>query len=88
MTNHQNKLRTENPDRYAKLQAEANAPFRALRRFIYLACGASGALGAYIFLTQLLAGRSELGTTLGNLAVQMAVIGVMILLYRVDRSKP
>ncbi len=83
MTTEQNKSRTEN--RYAKLQAEANAPFRALRRFVYLACGASGALGAYIFLTQLLSAKGELSTTLSNLAVQMGVIGLMILLYRLDR---
>jgi hypothetical protein len=75
------------PQDYEKLKAELKAPFLGLRRFIYLACGASGSVGAYIFVTQLLAGRGEMTTTLNNLAVQMGVIGLMILLYRIDRPK-
>lgn len=79
-------MRPKTPKDYEKLKAELKAPFRGLRRFVYLACGASGLLGAYIFLTQLLAGRGEAGT-LGNLAVQMGVIGLVILLYRFDQPK-
>jgi len=80
-------MRPKTPQDYEKLKAELKAPFLGVRRFVYLACGASGSVGAYIFLTQLLAGRGETGTTLNNLAVQMGVIGLMILLYRVDRPK-
>lgn len=80
-------MRPKKPQDYEKLKAELKAPFLGLRRFIYLACGASGAIGAYIFLTQLLAGRGETTTTLSNLAVQMGVIGLMILLYRIDKPK-
>ncbi|AFY73493.1 Protein of unknown function (DUF3493) [Synechococcus sp. PCC 7502] len=80
-------MRPKTPKDYEKLKAELKTPFLGLRRFIYLACGTSGALGAYIFLTQLLAGKSEVSTTLSNLAVQMGVIGLMILLYRIDRPK-
>ncbi len=80
-------MHPKKPQDYEKLKAELKAPFLGLRRFIYLSCGASGAIGAYIFLTQLLAGRGETGTTLSNLAVQMGVIGLMILLYRIDKPK-
>jgi hypothetical protein len=80
-------MRPKTPQDYEKLKAELKAPFLGVRRFIYLACGASGSVGAYIFLTQLLAGKGETGTTLNNLAVQMGVIGLMILLYRLDRPK-
>jgi hypothetical protein len=80
-------MRPKTPQDYEKLKAELKAPFLGVRRFVYLACGASGSVGAYIFITQLLAGRGETGTTLNNLAVQMGVIGLMILLYRIDRPK-
>jgi hypothetical protein len=80
-------MRPKTPQDYEKLKAELKAPFLGLRRFVYLACGASGSVGAYIFVTQLLAGRGETTTTLNNLAVQMGVIGLMILLYRIDRPK-
>ncbi len=80
-------MRPKSPQDYEKLKAELKTPFLGLRRFIYLACGASGSVGAYIFLTQLLAGRGETGTTLSNLAVQMGVIGIMILLYRIDKPR-
>ncbi len=80
-------MRPKSPQDYEKLKAELKTPFLGLRRFIYLACGASGSVGAYIFLTQLLPGRGETGTTLSNLAVQMGVIGIMILLYRIDKPR-
>lgn len=48
---------TQTPQDYEKLKAELKAPFLGLRRFIYLACGASGSVGAYIFVAQLLAGK-------------------------------
>jgi hypothetical protein len=79
-------MRPKTPQDYEKLKAELKAPFLGVRRFVYLACGASGSVGAYIFVTQLLAGRGETNT-LNNLAVQMGVIGLMILLYRIDRPK-
>lgn len=79
-------MRPKNPQDYEKLRAELKAPFLGLRRFVYLACGASGLLGAYIFLTQLLAGRGE-SATLGNLAIQMGVIGLVILLYKFDKPQ-
>lgn len=81
------RLRRTNPEKYARLMAEAKAPYRGLRKFIYVAFGASGAIGGFIFLMQLLAGRGEMETTLGNLAVQVVVVVLMVWLFRIDKSK-
>jgi hypothetical protein len=69
------------PDKYARLRAEAAAPYRGLRKFIYGAVGASGGIGAFVFLTQALAGR-DLGTALPNLALQVGVLAAAIWLFR------
>ena len=66
---------------YARLKAEAVAPYKGLRKFIYIACGASGFIGAFIFLSQLLAGR-DVNSTLPNLALQLGVVVLMIFLWR------
>jgi hypothetical protein len=68
-------------EKYARLKAEARAPYKGLRRFIYGTMGASGGIGAFIFLTQLLAGR-DVAQAGPNLLVQLGVIGVVILLFR------
>lgn len=85
------KKRVENPrqidpEKYARLKAEAVAPYRGLRRFVYLACGASGGIGAIIFLLQLIAGEN-VGTILPNLALQIGVVALMVWLFRIDRPK-
>jgi hypothetical protein len=72
-------------EKYARLRAEVEAPYRGLRKFIYGAVGASGAIGAFIFFTQLLAGR-DVGNALPNLAVQLGVIGVVVLLFRLEKK--
>jgi hypothetical protein len=69
------------PEKYAKLKAEAQAPYRGLRKFFYLAFGASGLIGAFVFLAQLAAGK-EVTSTLTNLALQVVLVTVMILLFR------
>jgi len=75
-------------EKYARLKAEAAAPYRGLRKFIYGAIAASGLLGGFIFLTQLLAGRA-LETTLPNLGVQVGVVALMVLLFRLEgQDKP
>lgn len=58
----------------AKLMAEVAAPYRGLRRFIYLGVGASGAVGAFVFFFRVLAGR-DLETALPSLALQLALVG-------------
>jgi len=80
------------PEKYARLKAEAKAPYRGLRQFVYLACGLSGFTGAFVFLFQLLAGRDVIHT-LPNFALQLGVVALMVGLFRweqriSDRSKP
>lgn len=76
-----------NSEKYAYLRAEAEAPYKGLRKFIYFGLGASGAIGAFIFFAQLLAGKN-VSDNIYNLFVQIAVIFLMIFLYRwEDRKK-
>ena len=80
------------PEKYARLRAELKTPYRGVRQFVYVTFGASGAIGAFIFLMQLLAGR-EVETALPNLGVQIAVIALMVGLFRWEqrsgrRTKP
>ncbi len=74
------------PEKYARLKAETKAPYRGVRRFFYLGFAASGAMGAFIFFTQALAGR-DVSQALPNLAVQLGVIALMVWLLRVDQAK-
>jgi hypothetical protein len=80
-----NKLpRNITPEKYARLKAEAAAPYRGLRQFIYLAFGASGFIGGVVFLAQLIAGR-DVETALPNLALQVGVVALMIWFYRLEQ---
>ena len=74
------------PEKYARLKAETKAPYRGVRRFFYLGFAASGAMGAFIFFTQALAGR-DVSQALPNLALQLGVIALMVWLLRVDQAK-
>lgn len=74
------------PEKYAKLKAEAKAPYRVLRQFIYLAFGASGFIGAFVFLAQLAAGN-DVATALPNFALQIGVVALMVWLFRLDQPK-
>ena len=76
-------LQQTDPEKYAFLKAEAEAPYRSLRKFVYICFAASGAIGAFIFITQLLAGH-EVGDTLPNLAIQLGVVAFMIWLLRLE----
>ncbi|MEM9264014.1 MAG: DUF3493 domain-containing protein [Cyanobacteria bacterium P01_F01_bin.13] len=67
-------------ERFERLVKETQSPYKGFRRFIYGAMGASGLLGAFVFLTQLLAGK-DVETALPNLAVQMGVIGIVVFLF-------
>ena len=74
-------------ERYARLVAEAQTPFKGLRKFFYVAFAASGAIGGFVFFTKILAGR-DLETALPNLALQLGVVALMVFLFRLeDRSK-
>ena len=54
---------------------------------IYIAFAGSGFIGAVVFFTRLIAGNGDLETNLGNLALQIGVLALMLWLYRIDRSK-
>jgi hypothetical protein len=71
------------PEKYARLKAEARAPYRGLRKFVYVSFGASGAIGAFIFFLQLLAGR-QVSSTLPNLALQVGLVALMVWLFRLE----
>jgi hypothetical protein len=76
-------LQQRDPEKYAHLRAEATAPYRGLRRFIYISFAASGSIGGFIFLTQLLAGR-DVAEALPNFAIQMGVVALMVWLLRLE----
>lgn len=78
-------LQQRDPELYARLRQEAQSPYRGLRKFIYIAFGASGFIGAMVFLSQLLAGQAE-GSSFANFALQIGVVALMIWLFRIDRS--
>jgi predicted lipid-binding transport protein (Tim44 family) len=84
-------LQTRDPELYQRLKAEAAAPYRGLRKFIYFGFAASGLIGGFIFLTQLLAGR-DVSAALPNLAIQVGVVALMVWLIRLenraDRNQP
>ncbi|NJL84825.1 MAG: DUF3493 domain-containing protein [Leptolyngbyaceae cyanobacterium SM1_1_3] len=71
-------------EKYERLKAEAKAPYKGLRKFIYGAFGASGLIGAVVFLAQTLAGRN-VSTALPNLALQVGVVALMIWLWRLEK---
>lgn len=73
--------------RYEKLVAEAEAPFKGLRKFAYATFGASGAIGGFVFFAKILAGR-DLAQSVPNLALQLGVVALMVFLFRwEDRNK-
>jgi hypothetical protein len=74
------------PEKYARLKAEAQNPYRGLRQFLYLGLGASGFIGAVVFLAQLAAGR-DVSTALPNFALQIGVVTLMVWLFRRDKQR-
>ena len=75
------------PEKYQRLMAEAKAPYKGLRKFVYGSFAASGAIGAFIFFTQVLAGR-DVSSALPNLALQVGVVALMVFLFRLESRKP
>ena len=82
----QNPKNRVNPEQYARLKAEMAAPYRGLRQFIYIGCGASGFIGAIVFFSQLLAGR-DVDKALPNLALQVGVVALMVFLWRWEQRR-
>ncbi|MEL6164739.1 MAG: DUF3493 domain-containing protein [Cyanobacteria bacterium J06641_2] len=75
------------PELYARLKAEAESPYRGLRKFVYLAFSASGLIGAFIFVLQLLAHKTSLEVGLPSLALQLGVVALMVFLWRLEDSR-
>ena len=76
-----------NSEQYARLKRESKSPYRGLRIFIYIAFAGSGFIGAVIFFARLVARNGELEANLGNFALQIGVLALMLWLYRLDRTK-
>jgi len=72
------------PEKYARLRAEAKAPYKGLRKVFYVVCGASGLIGAFIFLLKIAAG-TDVSQSLPNLALQLGVVGIAIAFWRFDK---
>lgn len=72
------------PEKYARLRAEVKAPYKGLRKVFYLVCGASGLIGAFIFLLQIAAG-TDISQNLPNLALQVVVVGIAVILWRAEK---
>lgn len=81
--NQKNPMKKPDSKQYEYLRAEAKAPYKGLRKFIYVGFGASGFIGAFIFLMQLLAGKSEV---LPNLALQVGLIALMALFWKLEKK--
>jgi hypothetical protein len=73
------------PEKFARLKAEAKNPYKGLRQFLYLGLGASGLIGAVVFLAQLAAGR-DVSTALPNFALQIGVVTLMVWLFRREKK--
>ncbi|MEG3861860.1 DUF3493 domain-containing protein [Microcoleus sp. herbarium12] len=69
---------------YERLTAEMAAPYRPLRQFVYVACGASGFIGGVVFLAKIASGR-EIGSALPNFALQVGVVALMVFLFRLEQ---
>ena len=74
------------PEKYARLKAESKAPYRGLRKFFYVAFGASGLIGAFVFLAKLASGQNS-AENLPNFALQVGVVALMVFLFRVDKPR-
>jgi hypothetical protein len=75
-----------NPEQYASLKAEIAAPYRGLRQFIYIAFGASGSIGAFVFFFQVLAGR-DVESALPSLALQLGIVALMVFFWRWEQHR-
>ncbi|MBG1261712.1 DUF3493 domain-containing protein [Nostoc commune] len=84
--NYQNPKNRLNSEQYASLKAEIAAPYRGLRQFIYIAFGASGSIGAFVFFFQVLAGR-DVESALPSLALQVGIVSLMVFLWRWEQRR-
>ncbi len=74
------------PEIRARLVAEMAAPYRGFRKFVYFGCAASGFIGAFVFLSQIIAGR-DVSSALPNFALQLGVIALMAFLWQWEQVR-
>ena len=74
------------PEQYSRLKAEIKTPYRGLRKFIYFALGASGFIGAVIFMFRCLAGK-DIASSLPNFALQLGLVALMVFLWRWEENR-
>lgn len=72
-------------EKYARLKAEAKAPYRGLRKTLYVFFAASGLIGAFVFLAKLAAGN-EVSSAIPNFALQIGVVALMVWLFRLEQK--
>ncbi len=82
----QNSKNRLTPEQYSRLKAEIKAPYKGLRKFIYLGLGASGFIGSVVFMFRCLAGK-EIASSLANFALQLGVVALMIFLWRREENQ-
>jgi len=71
-------------EKYARLVAEARAPYRGLRKTLYVAFGASGFLGGLVLLGRLASGADP-AATLGSIALQAGLVAAMVWAFRLEQ---
>ena len=76
-------LQIKDPEKYARLRAEIDAPYRGLRKFIYVAFTVSGFIGAFISLVKIIAGQN-ISSAFPNFALQLGIMVLMIWLFRLE----
>jgi hypothetical protein len=74
-----------NDEQLARLRAEAAAPYRGLRQFLYIALAGSALLGAFVFLMKAITGE-DLPHTLPNLLLQMGSVAILLWLWQREHS--
>tara|TARA_B100000900_G_scaffold286645_1_gene245758 strand:+ start:317 stop:553 length:237 start_codon:yes stop_codon:yes gene_type:complete len=72
------------PELKKKLLRETKAPFKGLRRIIWVACSGSAFLGLFIMLSQMIGG-SEIQQN--NLLIQLAASILFPTLFYLERDK-
>lgn len=72
-------------EQHARLKAELATPYKGLRQFVYVACGASGFIGGVVFLAKLASGQ-EIASAVPNLALQIGVVALMVWLFRLEQK--
>ena len=71
------------PELKKKLLRETKAPFKGLRRVIYIACAGSAFLGLFIMLTQILGGNE---IEQNNLLIQLGACVIFPTLFFLERK--